>query len=77
MNKSCVFLRPDNSENDIARKFNLYNLVKNSRLSIFENEQMRFSIGNKVIYVTFFDEKNEKLIEKVKNYFYGEEYENM
>ena len=70
-----VFLRPKDSKEEIAKRFKLKSIVKNQRAEIFQNDDMRFNVQNKVIYVTFFENENKTLIENVKNYFYGEEYE--
>ena len=75
MIKNCVFQLPANSKENMINTFHLQHIVSNNRTSIFENNEMRFSIDAKVVRVVLFDGKNTSLLEKLKKYFYGEEYE--
>lgn len=76
MNKNCVFHLPSDS-NDMVHKFNLNEVLKNKRTSIYQNEYVRVSIDKQVVRVLLFDEKNIDLLEKMRKYFYGEEYERL
>ncbi|MBD5395898.1 MAG: hypothetical protein HDR71_16925 [Lachnospiraceae bacterium] len=76
MYKNCVFRLPANS-NDMIYKFNLNQLLTNSRTSIYQNDFARFSIDNKVVRVLLFDENNIDLLEQIRTYFYGDAYEKL
>lgn len=76
MNKNCVFRKPSNS-NDMIHFFSLNKILTNSRTSIYENDQMRFSIDSRVVRVLIYDASNKELIEKIRTYFYGEKYEKL
>lgn len=71
---SFVFRLPADN-NDMIHKFKPKNILNNSRTSIYQNNFARFSIDKKVIRVLLFDENNKTLLEEIRNYFYGEEYE--
>lgn len=75
MIERCVFLRPKDLKEEIARRFNLESIVANAETEIFQNDDMRFFVQKDIVYVTFFKRENENLIENVKGYFYGEEYD--
>lgn len=74
MIKNCVFHLPSDPD-DMVYKFNLKKIIKNPRTSIYQNEYARFSIDKKVVRVLIYDDKNVDLLEKIRRYFYGEEYE--
>ena len=61
----------------MVHKFNLNEVLKNKRTSIYQNEYVRVSIDKQVVRVLLFDEKNIDLLEKMRKYFYGEEYERL
>lgn len=71
---SFVFHLPADN-NDMIHKFKLKNILNNSRTSIYQNDFARFSIDKNVIRVLLFDKNNKTLLEEIRNYFYGEEYE--
>lgn len=76
MSNSFVFHLPKDSD-EMIHKFNLHNVLTNSRTSIFENDRARFSIDRKVVRVLLFDENNLTVLEEIRNYFYGEQYEKL
>ena len=61
----------------MVHKFNLNEVLKNTRTSIYQNEYARFSIDRQVVRVLLYDDQNIDLLEKIRNYFYGEEYERL
>lgn len=78
MNKTCTFRAPtDDKVNILVYTFHLKLLLSNERTSIYENEYMRLCIDKKVIRVLIFDKNNTLLIEKLRTYFYGDEYNNI
>lgn len=77
MIKNCVFQLSTNSKENMIQTFDLHQITSNNRTSIFQNEEMRFCIDKKVIRVVLFDKDNEILLEKLRKYFYGEEYERL
>ncbi len=76
MSKRYVFHLPSDP-NDMVHKFHLNKVLKNARTSIYQNEYARFSIDKQVVRVLLFDDQNIDILEKVRNYFYGEEYEKL
>lgn len=76
MYKNYVFHLPANS-NEMIKKFKLKKVLSNSRTSIYQNPIARFSIDQKVVRVLLYNEDNIDYIEKVRSYFYGEEYEKL
>lgn len=76
MSKKCVFHLPSNPT-DMVHKFNLNKVLKNSRTSIYQNEYARFSIDKKVVRVLLYDDRNIDFLEKIRIYFYGEQYEKL
>lgn len=77
MIKTCVFRKPtvSNDNFDIIHRFNLNKLLSNNRTSIYSNDEMRVSIDKKVIRVLIYDDRNITLLEKLRGYFYGDEYQ--
>ncbi len=76
MIKTCVFHLPNNSK-EMIHKFKLNKILSNSRTSIYENENMRFCIDSKVVRVLLYNGTDNKLLEQVRNYFYGDKYEEL
>ena len=74
MTNNYVFRLP-NYSNDMIKTFNLNKVLSNSRTSIYQNCNARFSIDNNVVRVLLFDDNNLHLLEKIRTYFYGEQYE--
>ena len=74
MTNSYVFLLPNDSE-DMIHTFNLKMVLSNSRTSIYQNEFARFSIDNKVVRVLIYNKDNNIQLEKIREYFYGDDYE--
>lgn len=74
MTKRFVFRLPDGSRENIISTFNLKECLSNDRATIYENNEVRFSIDNKIIRVIVFDENNLDLQNNLKEFFYGEEY---
>lgn len=76
MNKTCVFQKPtaSNDNLNIIHKFSLDKILENKRTTIYCNEEMRVSIDKNVIRILIFDSDNTNLIEKLRGYFYGNEY---
>lgn len=74
MIKNCVFHPTKDSKDKIVKMFDLKEVLMNSRTSIYQNNKMRFSFDKNVTRVLIFDDGNVELIEKIRNYFYGEEY---
>lgn len=77
MSKACVFRKnTDSNVNfNIVNKYRLKKLLENKRTSIYSNEEMRVSIDKSVVRVLIFDENNIKLLENLRGYFYGNDYE--
>lgn len=75
MIKNCVFRLPVNSKENMIDTFKLTEVLSNNRTDILQNEEMRFCIDKKVVRVVIFDKNNNVLLEKLRKYFYGEEYE--
>ena len=60
---------------DVISKFNLKLILSNKRTTIYENDQMRLcNDGNNIIRVQLFDNSNKKLLEELREYFYGKDY---
>lgn len=76
MSKKCVFHLPSNPA-DMVHTFNLNSVIKNARTSIYQNEYARFSIDKKVVRVLLYDDQNIDQLEKIRSYFYGEEYDKL
>ena len=76
MNNTFIFHLPVDS-NDMIHNFKLHKILENSRTSIYQNNFARFSVDKNVVRVLVFDKNNFELSEQIKNYFYGEEYENL
>lgn len=70
-----VFQLPADSKENIINVFDLHKIEENSRTTIFQNDEMRFSIDKKHVRVRFFGNDNQYLLEKLRNYFYGDTYE--
>lgn len=75
MIKNCVFQLPNDSKDKMAETFNLNHILSNDRTMIFQNDEMRFCVDKKVVRVIIFDEANICLLEKIRHYFYGDEYD--
>lgn len=76
MDNLFIFHLPE-KPSEMIKKFNLHNIITNNRTSIFENDTARFSIDQKVVRVLLFDKNNKILLEEIRNYFYGEQYEKL
>lgn len=76
MSKNCVFRLPSDPE-DMIHKFNLNEVLRNTRTSIYQNEYARFSIDKQVVRVLLYDDQNVDTLERIRCYFYGEEYEKL
>lgn len=76
MSKKCVFHLPSNPA-DMIHTFNLSKVIKNTRTSVYQNKDVRFSIDQKVVRVLLYDDQNAELLEKIRCYFYGENYEKL
>lgn len=76
MNKVCIFKTPfDGLEKfEIVEKFALKERIKNYRVNIYENEEMRVSIEKTITRVLIYDGNNTNLLERLREFFYGEEY---
>ena len=70
-----VFQLPTDSKENLINVFNLHKILENSRTTILQNDEMRFSIDKKYVRVKFFGNDNQYLLEKLRNYFYGDTYE--
>lgn len=71
MTIDCVF-KLNNNTDDIINKFSLKKILKNTRVSIYENDDMRFSFYDKVVRVFVFKNK-QQIIDNLYHYFYGGE----
>ena len=71
MTIDCVF-KLNNNTDDIINKFSLKKILKNTRVSIYENDDMRFSFYDKVVRVLVFKNK-QQIIDNLYHYFYGGE----
>lgn len=76
MINNFVFHLPKDS-NDMIKTFKLNKVLSNSRTSIYQNNNVRVSIDSNVVRVLLFDENNINLLEKIRAYFYGEQYEKL
>lgn len=75
MIKNCVFRLPNDSKEKMVETFHLNHILSNDRTCIFQNDEMRFCVDKKVVRVVLFDKDNICLLEKLRQYFYGEEYD--
>jgi len=75
MYKHLVFVKPNEIEKSIINTFDVSSILKNNRTNILENNKMRMSIDKKVVRVMLFDENNIELLETIKNFFYGDNYD--
>lgn len=75
MIKDYVFQKPADSKENLISFWGLCKLLENDRTAIYQNGEMRLSIDQKVVRVVIFDEENDGLKERLRRYFYGEEYE--
>lgn len=74
MYKQFVFRKPLNMEESFfANKFCLVETLKNDRTSIWENDDVVFSVDKRVIRVFLYDGENKLLIKRIKDFFYGKE----
>ncbi len=73
MTNSYVFKVPNDSI-DMIHTFNLKPILSNARTSIYQNESARFSIDKKVVRILLYSDKDYPLLQKIRNYFYGEQY---
>ena len=71
MTIDCVF-KLNNNTDDIINKFSLKKILKNTRVSIYENDYMRFSFYDKVVRVLIFKNK-QQVVDNLYHYFYGGE----
>lgn len=71
MTIDCVF-KLNNNTDDIINKFSLKKILKNTRVSIYENDYMRFSFYDKVVRVLVFKNK-QQVVDNLYHYFYGGE----
>ena len=76
MNKVCIFKTPFDSKekSKIIEKFALKERIKSCRVDIYENEEMRVSIEKVITRVLIYDGNNTNLLERLREFFYGEEY---
>lgn len=77
MIQDCVFQKKSHSKDNMIKTFNLQKILSNSRTDIFQTNEMRFCIDKKVVRIILYDKNNVALLEKLRNYFYGEEYERL
>lgn len=70
MINSCIF-GLNNDVDNIIDIFHLNKILKNDRVSIYENSNMRFSFYDTVVRVLLFQNNKHDLKELYK-YFYGE-----
>lgn len=81
MTESLVFRIPVTSKDtenfvyDLG--LNLKKVLSNDRTTIFQNSDMRLSVDKKHVRVLLFNNKNEMLLEYIREYFYGEEYKRL
>jgi len=68
------FIKPFHKEHIIANEFGLNLVLKNKRISIYENEDVRFSFDKKVVRVLLYNNKNIELKQRIKNYFYEKQW---
>jgi hypothetical protein len=71
MTIDCIF-KLNNNTDDIINKFSLKKILKNTRVSIYENNDMRFSFYDKVVRVLVFKNK-QQVVDNLYHYFYGGE----
>lgn len=77
MTESFVFRMPASKEkynfvHDMG--LDLKKILSNSRTVIYQSNEMRLSIDEKVVRVMLFDKNNDALLEKIREFFYGEKY---
>lgn len=73
MTNNYVFHIPNDSS-DMIHTFNLQPILSNERTSIYQNEFARFSIDRKVVRILLYNNSDCLLLQKIQNYFYGEQY---
>lgn len=78
MNESFVFKIPTASKYNqnfvYDLGFGLHKILSNDRTTIYQNNEMRLCVDEKVIRVMLFDKTNHDLLEKLREFFYGENY---
>lgn len=78
MNKLFVFRIPTASKDkkdfvyDLG--LNLNKVLTNDRTTIYQNNEMRLCVDEKIVRVKLFDKTNYALIEILREFFYGEKY---
>ena len=79
MSRSMVFkLKCKDKLDDLLLTFKLIKEFENDDKVIYENNDMRVSYDKGcVVRVLVFNGNNETLVEKLREYFYGEEYKNI
>lgn len=77
MNEFLVFRIPTVSEDKekliCDLNLNFKKILSNDRTTIYENSDMRLCFDSKVIRIVLFN-NNIVLLERLREYFYGEEY---
>lgn len=71
---NCYVFNLPNDSTDMIHTFNLKPILSNERTSIYQNEFARFSIDKKVVRVLVYSKEDYSLLQKIRNYFYGEHY---
>lgn len=71
MNQSLLFSRQVVDTEKLIRDFSLHLILENDRTAIYESSDVRVSIDEKVIRVLVFNGCNYDLVQRVKDYFYG------
>ncbi len=78
MGKTYMFRIPTTCKDkyQLVKELNLdlKYVVSNQRTAIYQNSDMRLSLDKTVARVLLFDGNNRTLLEKIRKYFYGEEY---
>lgn len=62
------------SSMELIDKFELHKILENNRTKIYQNNDMRMCVDHNIIRILIYDENNCSLLEKIRGYFYGEEY---
>lgn len=72
MNKTLYFRLPSQAKlRKIINEMKLSQILHNNRTCIYENGEMRMSVDETVARILLYDDQNDLLLEKMRNYFYG------
>lgn len=73
--ENLVFVKPHFLKKEaVIAEFDLKHEFTNSRISIYENDDVRFCFDKKFIRVLLYDGKNKELKRRIQDYFYEKQW---